>query len=677
MRKIISIVLTCMLVIIMCCVGMPAVSADSSKATIHVYDFIGEAYDRYADTQTQLDGKAVSRDSYQFEVGDLVNVVISIQSDEYEAISAYTAHTFINQNSINANTTDSFKEYTNDSNNTVEISDLYFASESGEGYDPGVFIVNNLASTLMQSLPQVAVADESSSYYDPESDIKRDKISYTGMNATSSGIKISNEKKIITFTVQVKEATECYLYTAFEDVVDTSTEINTVTNDIKVKTTLEKVGHVDIEKPTEAPTPAPTEAPTKAPTQAPTEAPTKAPTQAPTEAPTKAPTSVPTEAPTEVISHTYTVAGNENLCVTAWDPAESSNDMTNIGNNEYQKVFTNISAGDIEFKIVQDHAWDVSFGVPERPSYDNNYKDTILYDGATVTIKFNAETGVATWNIDYSEVPTEDETLPICPPVDDSRRIYFEKPENWDISEPIYAYFWNAENAEELYPWMSSESKMTSCGDDKTWYYDVPEGDWNMVIFYNQKYQTIDTTMGIDCFGDIAYFNGIYINPPSGSTDDGYVGILCVSWRDNSDKYGTHMGKDSRGEIYGDYLLEGETNLRTGEIVQYDGKYPYVEDSTEPTEATEISTVNQPTEALTGTPAATTATQKSTTQSTQSATSAKTINNNTTNSNSQTSSSTTTDKVATGDSTSVTLLLMALLISGGVVISARKKFISK
>ncbi len=418
MRKIISIMLACMLVVVMCCVGVSTVSADSSEATIHVYDFIGEAYDRYADTQTQLDGKAVSRDSYQFEVGDLVNVVISIQSDECEAISGYTAHTFINQNSIDANTTDSFKDYTNDINNTVEISDLYFASESGGNYKPGVFIVNDLTNTLMQSLPQVAVADESSPYYDPDSDIERDKISYTGMNATSSGIKISSEKKIVTFTVQIKEATECYLYTAFEDVVDTSTDINTVTNDINVKTTLEKVGHIDIEKPTEAPTLAPTEAPTPAPT----EAPTKAPTEAPTPAPTEAPTLAPTEVPTEVTSHTYTVVGSENLCATAWDPAEKSNDMTDMGNNVYQKVFTNVSAGDIEFKIVQNYSWDVSFGEPDLPSYDNNYKDTVLYDNATVTINFNAETGIATWTIDYSETPTDapTETPTVDQPTDAS-----------------------------------------------------------------------------------------------------------------------------------------------------------------------------------------------------------------------------------------------------------------
>ena len=425
MRKIISIMLACMLVVVMCCVGVSTVSADSSEATIHVYDFIGEAYDRYADTQTQLDGKSVSRDSYQFEVGDLVNVVISIQSDECEAISGYTAHTFINQNSIDANTTDSFKDYTNDINNTVEISDLYFASESGGNYKPGVFMVNNLANTLMQSLPQVAVADESSPYYDPDSDIEKDKISYTGMNATSSGIKISSEKKIVTFTVQIKEATECYLYTAFEDVVDNSIDINTVTNDIKVKTTLEKVGHIDIEKPTEAPTLAPTEAPTPAPTEAPTKAPTEAPTPAPTEAPTEAPTLAPTEVPTEVTSHTYTVVGSENLCATAWDPAEKSNDMTDMGNNVYQKVFTNVSAGDIEFKIVQNYSWDVSFGEPDLPSYDNNYKDTVLYDNATVTINFNAETGIATWTIDYSETPTDapTETPTVDQPTDASTEV--------------------------------------------------------------------------------------------------------------------------------------------------------------------------------------------------------------------------------------------------------------
>lgn len=696
MRKIISIALTCMLVVAMCCVGMPIASADNSKATIQVYDFVGGAYDKYANTQTQLNGKSVNRNSYQFEVGDLVNVVVSLQSDECSAISGYTAHTFINQNSIDTNSADSFKIYTNDSNNTVEISDLYFAVESGEGYDPGVFMINNAANSLMQSNPQVAVEDESSAYYDPESDIKIDRISYTSMNATNSGIKISSEKKVVTFTLHIKEATECYLYTAIEDAVDNSTELNTVANQLKVRTTLEKVGHVEIEKPTEPATPAPTEPVTPAPTEPATLAPTEPVTPAPTEPATPAPTEPVTPAPTEpstmITTHTYTVAGSENLCTKAWDPAETANDMTDMGNNVYQKVFTDVPAGDIEFKIVQDHSWDVSFGVPGSPSYDNNYKDAVNQDGATVTIKFNSETGVASWNIDYPEGPTEatEATVPTdCPPIDDdSRRIYFEKPEDWDSSKSIYAYFWNAEGVEELYPWLSSESKMTPCGDNKTWYYDLPDGDWNMVIFYNTNTQTTDTTMGTDCFGDIAYFNGTYINPPSGPADDGYVGIPCVSWKNNSETYGTHMNRDSRDNIYGDYLLEGETNLRTGEIVLADGKYPSVEDSTDPTEATEVTgpvTPDVPTEATvpvtpeqsTATSVATTATQKSTTNATQSVTTAQTSNNNTNNSNTQSASSTTTGKVATGDSTSVTLLLMALLIAGGAIISARKRVISK
>ncbi|MGN0550211.1 MAG: starch-binding protein, partial [Acutalibacteraceae bacterium] len=50
--------------------------------------------------------------------------------------------------------------------------------------------------------------------------------------------------------------------------------------------------------PTEAPTAAPTAEPTAAPTAAPTEAPTAEPTAEPTEAPTAEPTAAPTEAPT-------------------------------------------------------------------------------------------------------------------------------------------------------------------------------------------------------------------------------------------------------------------------------------------------------------------------------------------------------------------------------------------
>ena len=89
----------------------------------------------------------------------------------------------------------------------------------------------------------------------------------------------------------------------------------------------------------------------------------------------------------------WTVAGNStDLFGASWDPAATVNDMTLDGDvYKWSKTDVVLAANaEIEFKVCQDHTWDVAF-----PS--NNYKLTIAADGKyTVEITFNPSTEAVT-----------------------------------------------------------------------------------------------------------------------------------------------------------------------------------------------------------------------------------------------------------------------------------------
>lgn len=92
-----------------------------------------------------------------------------------------------------------------------------------------------------------------------------------------------------------------------------------------------------------------------------------------------------------VTDHTYTIAGNADLCGSSWDPADANNDMTKISEGVYQKVYTNVDAGQYDFKVAQDHSWGISWGDPTTES--GNAFVNVDEDNSTVTITFTVETG--------------------------------------------------------------------------------------------------------------------------------------------------------------------------------------------------------------------------------------------------------------------------------------------
>jgi len=101
--------------------------------------------------------------------------------------------------------------------------------------------------------------------------------------------------------------------------------------------------------------------------------------------------------------HTYTVAGSAGLCGTEWDTANTANDMTYVGDNKFQKVFTGVATGNYEFKVAEDHKWDVSYG-------DNggNISVAVAEDNSTVTITFDYVTTAITYTVAKAEPQPSD-----------------------------------------------------------------------------------------------------------------------------------------------------------------------------------------------------------------------------------------------------------------------------
>ena len=134
---------------------------------------------------------------------------------------------------------------------------------------------------------------------------------------------------------------------------------------------------------------------------------------------------------------TWTVAGNlESLFGTAWDPANTANDMTlTEGLYTWEKNEVTLTTEEpIQFKVVKNHSWDEAY--PE-----NDYMLNIPADGVYgIKITFNAET---------KEVKAETTGGPEL----NTYTANFENTGNWAA---VYAYTWSGEGeakVEELGAW--------------------------------------------------------------------------------------------------------------------------------------------------------------------------------------------------------------------------------
>ena len=87
------------------------------------------------------------------------------------------------------------------------------------------------------------------------------------------------------------------------------------------------------------------------------------------------------------VKKTYTIAGSSDAAFgTAWDPTNAENDMFLVSGTIYgwEKYNVTLSAGKIEFKVCEDHAWTTAYPA-------SNYELTIPADGIyTIMIMFDA-----------------------------------------------------------------------------------------------------------------------------------------------------------------------------------------------------------------------------------------------------------------------------------------------
>ena len=71
---------------------------------------------------------------------------------------------------------------------------------------------------------------------------------------------------------------------------------------------------------------------------------------------------------------TWTIAGVEELMGSGWDPTDTNNDMTNMGDGTFQLVKYNVAMEaekNYEFKVLANHSWDENYGADGQPGGDN------------------------------------------------------------------------------------------------------------------------------------------------------------------------------------------------------------------------------------------------------------------------------------------------------------------
>ena len=112
------------------------------------------------------------------------------------------------------------------------------------------------------------------------------------------------------------------------------------------------------------------------------------------------------------VENVYTVCGSSAIFGPGpegwgWDPADTSNDMTAIGENNYKLVKSNVTldAGTTyEYKVVQNHNWNVNWGVGGQDG--KNFTFTVPTSGNyNVTFVFNLESGICTVDAVSTSIP--------------------------------------------------------------------------------------------------------------------------------------------------------------------------------------------------------------------------------------------------------------------------------
>ena len=91
---------------------------------------------------------------------------------------------------------------------------------------------------------------------------------------------------------------------------------------------------------------------------------------------------------------TWTIAGVEELMGSGWDPADTNNDMTNMGDGTFQLVKYNVAMEaekNYEFKVLANHSWDENYGADGQPGGDNVTVSVETAGNYDVTFVWNPE----------------------------------------------------------------------------------------------------------------------------------------------------------------------------------------------------------------------------------------------------------------------------------------------
>ena len=112
----------------------------------------------------------------------------------------------------------------------------------------------------------------------------------------------------------------------------------------------------------------------------------------------------------------YYVAGTKNLCNSEWNEKDPNNELQLV-DNIYTKTYSNLAAGDFQFKITNG-TWDYTKGFDNvdastsTPGYTNNENGNVCFtltSSTSITISFNAETEKITLKADgidkFEDVP--------------------------------------------------------------------------------------------------------------------------------------------------------------------------------------------------------------------------------------------------------------------------------
>ena len=258
----------------------------------------------------------------------------------------------------------------------------------------------------------------------------------------------------------------------------------------------------------------------------------------------------------EVVSEGYFVAGEAALCGSAWDPADTANQMTEVSEGVYEITYVGVVAGTYEFKVT-DGTWSNCWGASGST---DNYVLTVAEDG-DVTIRFDSTTQLIT-----VVTPGSSEDGEATDPVVETAAIYFDSTNTgWTT---VNVYYWGGTST-VVWPGVA----MTQVeGTETEWVYQVPT-DATMILFNNGEAQTEDLTIptdGKNCCNGFQWvvYGEEFDDDVSGMVNDNITwtlvdGVLTISGTGAMEDYdvGDAPWYSYRGSVKSVVICDGVTEI--------------------------------------------------------------------------------------------------------------------